>query len=171
MVAQFSGTRNLIPLASRKRKRNRYRSAGRPKKSSKALNPLRLIAMLDTLSKRAQVKLNPVLMSKDVSYKNRKRRRDLFNGHCAYCGQEQSFETMTLDHFIPKAKFTSGKANIFNLLPACYDCNHAKQDDNVLKWYAMQPFFSEKRWREMLWNLGDAEVVYLITELCTQSPA
>ena len=45
-----------------------------------------------------------------------------YNGRCSYCGLK--FDTLTLDHIKPVAE--GGTWGIYNLRPACYDCNHCR---------------------------------------------
>ncbi|WP_317419808.1 MULTISPECIES: hypothetical protein [unclassified Morganella (in: enterobacteria)] len=47
------------------------------------------------------------------------------NGICPLCGQRT---VSTLDHFLPKADFSSLVVVPLNLIPACSDCNKAKLD-------------------------------------------
>ena len=52
---------------------------------------------------------------------------DKYNGKCAYCGVD--LKKMTMDHIRPESK--GGTFQLDNLNPACYECNHCKQDNNV----------------------------------------
>jgi 5-methylcytosine-specific restriction endonuclease McrA len=71
-----------------------------------------------------------------------------FDG-CAYCGTHGD---MHMDHFIPLAG--GGTHALGNLVPACPSCNYSKRDHDAEQWYRSQPFFAEKRWREILQVLG-----------------
>lgn len=48
-----------------------------------------------------------------------------FGRMCALCGARTA---RTLDHYLPKAKFPVLAVTPDNLLPACFECNHAKSD-------------------------------------------
>lgn len=76
----------------------------------------------------------------------RKQRRDLFNGHCAYCGQHFGAERLTLDHVLPKRR--GGLDVLNNLLPACAPCNLNKSDRLLDEWYWGQELFNpcQERW-------------------------
>lgn len=77
---------------------------------------------------------------------------NLFNSECAYCSSK---ENLTLDHFIPLSK---GGSNVQgNLLPACKSCNSSKNNRDAIEWYKKQPFFNQKRWRQILKTLGKTE--------------
>jgi 5-methylcytosine-specific restriction endonuclease McrA len=71
-----------------------------------------------------------------------------FDG-CAYCGAHGD---MHMDHFIPLAG--GGTHALGNLVPACPSCNYSKTDHDPEQWYRAQPFFTEKRWRNILQVLG-----------------
>lgn len=45
-------------------------------------------------------------------------------GRCYYCGEQQSLEEMTIDHFVPMS--AGGSAELDNLYPACWSCNTSK---------------------------------------------
>lgn len=47
------------------------------------------------------------------------------NGICPLCGQGV---VRTLDHYLPKSRYTALAVNPANLIPACSDCNKAKAD-------------------------------------------
>src|SRR3989304_2660877 len=46
----------------------------------------------------------------------------LFDGRCAYCSKEVSFDKIEFDHFIPKSK--GGTTDSTNMIPCCTKCNH-----------------------------------------------
>jgi 5-methylcytosine-specific restriction endonuclease McrA len=52
----------------------------------------------------------------------RQKIKELYNYHCAYCGEKS--EQLTIDHIIPKSKGGSNRQD--NLLPACERCNGLK---------------------------------------------
>lgn len=55
--------------------------------------------------------------------------------HCAYCGRPASEAgQMTIDHFYPLADPDSPGSVRRNCLPACYECNQAKQDAEPVEW-------------------------------------
>ncbi len=47
------------------------------------------------------------------------------NGVCPLCGHR---EAGTLDHSLPLAHYSAHAVGPLNLVPACYECNHVKQD-------------------------------------------
>lgn len=49
---------------------------------------------------------------------------EIYNGHCAYCGQEIEIKDMQIDHFNPL--HLGGTNDFDNLMPACRSCNHYK---------------------------------------------
>lgn len=51
-------------------------------------------------------------------------------GRCAYCGG-RLYSDFTVDHIIPKSK--GGSSEIFNLVPACPECNRRKADRDLLE--------------------------------------
>jgi len=59
---------------------------------------------------------------------NKSKRREVFNkynGHCAYCGCEITFDNFQVDHVWPRV--FKGNDSIDNLMPACKECNHYKR--------------------------------------------
>lgn len=66
---------------------------------------------------------------------------NLFNGHCAYCGCELSYEDMTVDHVKPLNR-RNGTDTIDNMFPACFKCNHDKHNFTLEKYRRM---LSEQR--------------------------
>lgn len=78
-----------------------------------------------------------------------------FEHSCTYCG---SIEKLTLDHFLPISK--GGSDCLGNLIPACGQCNSSKYNKDPLMWYKSQPFYSMKRWRQILKALGKTEANY-----------
>ncbi|MGQ4893504.1 MAG: HNH endonuclease [Candidatus Njordarchaeia archaeon] len=59
---------------------------------------------------------------------NKSKRKEVFNkynGHCAYCGCEITFDNFQVDHIWPK--IFNGDDSIDNLMPACKECNHYKR--------------------------------------------
>lgn len=63
-------------------------------------------------------------------------RRTVYNkmgGHCAYCGEDLSFEDMQVDHILP---VWNGKDRdvLENMLPSCRSCNHYKRGNTLEGW-------------------------------------
>jgi 5-methylcytosine-specific restriction enzyme A len=57
-------------------------------------------------------------------------KRRIADGRCHYCGREVGARRLTLDHLVPLIRGgTSVRANV---VPACKDCNSAKQ--SLLPW-------------------------------------
>ncbi|MBE9019212.1 HNH endonuclease [Chroococcidiopsidales cyanobacterium LEGE 13417] len=75
--------------------------------------------------------------------------KKLFNNRCAYCSKAVS---LTLDHFVPVAK--GGPDCLGNLIPACLSCNSSKRDLDAQEWYERQPFYCQRRWKDILRVLG-----------------
>lgn len=69
---------------------------------------------------------------KSKEYYNQK-----LNGRCYTCGKKISTDETTRDHVIPKSKGGSGKEE--NIMPACRQCNRAK-DDMSLEEYRLIRF-------------------------------
>ena len=63
---------------------------------------------------------------------------------CAYCSEQLSHETATLDHIVPKSK---GGHNVrSNLCCCCSSCNKSKGSDRIDDWYTEEhPHFCEQR--------------------------
>ena len=69
----------------------------------------------------------------------RKTLKFIYNDKCAYCEQRLIFpkknqnksaeNDLTVEHFRPKAVYYWLAYSWDNLLPVCYDCNRAKEDD------------------------------------------
>lgn len=78
-----------------------------------------------------------------------------FDNQCAYCG---ACDKLALDHFIPISK--GGSDCIGNLILACGQCNSSKHNSDPMEWYKSQPFYSIKRWRQILKILGKTEANY-----------
>ena len=76
--------------------------------------------------------------------KNFKKKRQVvfekYNGHCAYCGCEITFENFHVDHIKPllrgyrKNEVDKGTSKIDNLAPSCASCNSSKSDFTVERW-------------------------------------
>jgi 5-methylcytosine-specific restriction endonuclease McrA len=80
---------------------------------------------------------------------NRANRRDLiynkYNGHCAYCGCEISFDNFSVDHIEPVFRGhtndqitsfgrTRGVDSLDNYNPCCKSCNSSKATFTLEKW-------------------------------------
>ena len=57
-------------------------------------------------------------------------KRRIADGRCHYCGREVGARRLTLDHVVPLIR--GGKSVRANIVPACKDCNSAKQ--SLLPW-------------------------------------
>jgi hypothetical protein len=66
--------------------------------------------------------------------------QDYFGNECCYCGKTGK---MTKDHLI--ALSSGGKLTASNVVPACGGCNSAKKDNEAVKWYKTQPFYTKER--------------------------
>jgi len=71
----------------------------------------------------------------------RKRRAELFNNQCAYCGEDYKH----MDHLIPLSK--GGDDSEENMVPACARCNFSKHTRLWHVWYREQPFYDIERER------------------------
>ena len=74
----------------------------------------------------------------------------LANGKCPLCSIGHA---STLDHYLPKSKFPIFSVTPLNLVPACRDCNHEKNDaaatraeDQVLHPYFDDGKFYSEKW-------------------------
>ncbi|MBI5611768.1 MAG: HNH endonuclease [Gammaproteobacteria bacterium] len=81
------------------------------------------------------------------------------HGRCPLCGQRT---VSTLDHYLPKAHYPALAVVPVNLVPACSDCNKAKNDDipNEESDQTLHPYFDDIE--------GD---VWLVAEVVEDSPA
>lgn len=77
-----------------------------------------------------------------ISGRQIKQRFSQFGDVCAYCG---CTDDLQIEHVMPIAR--GGAHVIENIVPACRECNSAKRDHDVERWFRAQPFFSEVRWR------------------------
>lgn len=57
-------------------------------------------------------------------------KRRLALGRCHYCGRDVGARRLTLDHVVPVIR--GGRSVRGNVVPACKDCNSAKQ--SLLPW-------------------------------------
>lgn len=64
-----------------------------------------------------------------LSKQKRKRVYTKFNGHCAYCGTEITYENMQVDHIVSRSN--GGTDDINNLYPSCGMCNLFKGPLNL----------------------------------------
>ena len=69
-------------------------------------------------------------------------KRGAFNRTCPICGQRK---VSTLDHYLPKASYPSLVVTPINLIPACYDCNRIKLDDDpqTSEEETLHPYFDD----------------------------
>jgi hypothetical protein len=65
-------------------------------------------------------------MASRNGFSNEKRQKVylMFDGKCAYCGEDINFRSFVIDHITPIARGGSNK--IDNLFPSCNDCNACK---------------------------------------------
>lgn len=77
-------------------------------------------------------------------------------GRCPFCGFGQA---STIDHFLPKAKFSWLSIFIPNLVPACKDCNHGKGIEvaNAAREQLLHPYFEDPRIEAEQWLFADIE--------------
>ena len=61
-------------------------------------------------------------------------KRRIADGRCQYCGREVGARRLTLDHVVPLIR--GGKSVRANVVPACKDCNSAKQSLLLWEWNA-----------------------------------
>ena len=67
-----------------------------------------------------------------------------FNWECAYSGEKLiKGKNRTIDHIIPLNN--KGVNEIWNCVPMLYSYNSSKQDEEMLKWYKKQEFYTEER--------------------------
>lgn len=78
-----------------------------------------------------------------------------FDGCCAYCGKNGK---VTVDHFVPL--IAGGSDCLGNFVPACTSCNSSKNDSDPSVWFKSRSFYSLKRWRKILKELGKTEANY-----------
>lgn len=77
-------------------------------------------------------------------------------GRCPLCGFGQA---STIDHFLPKAKFSWLSIFIPNLVPACKDCNHGKGIEvaNAAREQILHPYFEDPRIEAEQWLFANIE--------------
>jgi hypothetical protein len=73
----------------------------------------------------------------DIEFERIKRE---FNNQCAYCSRNNV--SIIPEHIIPKHKEKSTDI-IYNIIPACIDCNRDKFDRNMKEWFKEQSFYSD----------------------------
>ena len=68
-----------------------------------------------------------------------------FNGLCAYCGKDG---VIIGEHIYPKrSKYSSDV--IYNIVPACSDCNQSKGETIITEWYPNQSFYTKERYENI----------------------
>ncbi len=70
--------------------------------------------------------------------------RNAFGGACAYCGEKVPRSRkceLCLEHVVPISR--GGDTSIFNVVPACWDCNAEKGTKLVDEWKGHDPGFIE----------------------------
>ena len=61
-------------------------------------------------------------------------KRRIADGRCHYCGRAVGAHRLTLDHVVPLVR--GGKSARGNVVPACKECNSAKQSLLAWEWDA-----------------------------------
>lgn len=78
--------------------------------------------------------------------------KNTFNYECAYCREKIELQ---MDHFIPLSR--GGEFTKNNIIPACRRCNISKFNNDFLKWYPKQKFYSKEQEKFILEYLGYKE--------------
>ena len=72
--------------------------------------------------------------------------KNSFNCECAYCGE--SDKPLVEEHIFPQtSEYTSDM--IYNIIPACQDCNKSKNNTKMSEWYKSQPFYNENKFNKI----------------------
>lgn len=77
----------------------------------------------------------------------------LFNGECAYCGDEY----MEMDHIVPVVK--GGNIDISNLVPVCRKCNQSKGSSDISYWYPKQDFYDVDKMEKIVSYSGYSDLI------------
>jgi len=83
-----------------------------------------------------------VALGENVKKEIRQKIYKKYNGHCAYCGSEITYNKMQVDHIVPiyrdspdfeleKYNITRGTDDISNFNPACKSCNSSKSTYSI----------------------------------------
>ena len=84
------------------------------------------------------------LTSKNARKRFRNEIFNEWNWRCAYCDEELTEMTATVDHIVPKYK--GGQSISTNLCCCCGTCNHLKGSKLLKDWYTINyPFYCEER--------------------------
>ena len=75
----------------------------------------------------------------DVEFERTKKE---FDCSCAYCGV--STDKLIPEHIIAQSKEKTTDI-IYNIIPACKECNNSKFNNNAKTWYSSQSFYSNER--------------------------
>ena len=68
-----------------------------------------------------------------------------FDGLCAYCGKDG---VIIGEHIYPKrSKYSSDV--IYNIVPACSECNQSKGETIITEWYPNQSFYTKERYENI----------------------
>jgi len=86
-------------------------------------------------------------MSKGMSKIKKQNIYNKLRGHCAYCGEIISPESMHVDHILPKK--LGGKNHTDNLYPSCQRCNTVK-GDKVLEEFRLHLMLSKSEFRGVI---------------------
>lgn len=87
-------------------------------------------------------------------------RRNCHFGRCPLCAQR---DVRTLDHYLPKSSFPEFAVLPMNLVPCCFDCNHAKwsHSPTALEDQLFHPYFDNWDHLEIIRaSIETAEIVY-----------
>ncbi|WP_271271138.1 HNH endonuclease domain-containing protein [Aliamphritea hakodatensis] len=99
--------------------------------------------------------------------------KSIVNTVCPYCnrGFTHSIEDNELgkgrpelDHFLPKSVFPFFAVSLYNLIPVCHTCNHAKSDTSVLEGRAGVFMFSHLHPNIMGDDVSDSVVFKTVSE-------
>jgi len=97
--------------------------------NSACVNVNGLILMLYTLEEAKEFLLHYPVPRKRPTVSERKAVYEKYEGHCAYCGREITFEEMQVDHVV--AHTDGGDDSIENYNPACDVCNRTKSKSDI----------------------------------------
>lgn len=90
-----------------------------------------------------------------------KQRWEQLDCSCAYCQKLLvwgEIGTYQIDHFITIRH--GGPDTLNNVVYSCTSCNRSKNSNDPKEWYMKQPFFSLKRWKQILLVLGKSDSQY-----------
>ena len=82
-----------------------------------------------------------------------------FNWKCAYSGEKLTNDNRTIDHIMPLS--LGGENEIWNCVPMYANYNFSKCNNDMLEWYAQQPFYSEERLNKIYEWIEYAKNMYI----------